>query len=41
VLHEYFARHVSINSFVETALRSEGRGEIHRWVPRWGERPTL
>lgn len=41
VLHHYLARHVSINSFVETALRSEGRGEISRWVPQWGARPTL
>lgn len=41
VLHHYFTRYVSINSFVETALRSESRGEINRWMPRWGARPTL
>jgi type VI secretion system protein ImpG len=41
VLAQFFARHVSINSFTETALRSLGRGEIHRWVPQWGVRPTL
>jgi type VI secretion system protein ImpG len=41
VLDEYFARHVSINSFTETVLRSENRGEINRWVPHWGARPTL
>jgi type VI secretion system protein ImpG len=41
VLSEYFARHVSINSFTETVLRSETRGEINRWVPQWGTRPTL
>jgi type VI secretion system protein ImpG len=41
VLSEYFARHVSINSFTETALVAEGRGELHRWVARWGARPTL
>ena len=41
VLHHYLTRHVSINSFVETVLRSEGRGEVNRWEPRWGERPTL
>jgi type VI secretion system protein ImpG len=41
VLDRYFARHVSINSFTETVLRSEGRGEINRWVPQWGARPTL
>jgi type VI secretion system protein ImpG len=41
VLDRYFARHVSINSFTETVLRSENRGEINRWVPQWGARPTL
>ena len=41
VLERYFARHVSINSFTETVLRSESRGEVHRWVPPWGARPTL
>jgi type VI secretion system protein ImpG len=41
VLNEYFARHVSINAFSETVLTSEGRGEIHRWVPQPGARPTL
>jgi type VI secretion system protein ImpG len=41
VLERYFARHVSINSFTETVLRSETRGEINRWVPQWGTRPTL
>jgi type VI secretion system protein ImpG len=41
VLAQFFSRYVSINSFTETALRSLGRGEIHRWVPQWGVRPTL
>jgi type VI secretion system protein ImpG len=41
VLHRFFARYVTINSFTETVLRSEGRGEISRWVPQWGARPTL
>jgi type VI secretion system protein ImpG len=41
VLDHYFARHVSINSFTETVLRSERRGEINRWTPQWGARPTL
>src|SRR5688572_7513296 len=41
VLNHYFARYVSINSFTETALRSLGRGEINRWMPQWGARPTL
>jgi type VI secretion system protein ImpG len=41
VLDRYFAKHVSLNAFTETILRSEGRGEINRWVPQWGARPTL
>jgi type VI secretion system protein ImpG len=41
VLAQFFSRYVSINSFTETALRSVSRGEIHRWVPQWGARPTL
>jgi type VI secretion system protein ImpG len=41
VLNQYFARYVSINSFTETVLRSDTRGEINRWGPRWGARPTL
>jgi type VI secretion system protein ImpG len=41
VLDRYFARHVSINSFTETVLRSEHRGEINRWGQQWGARPTL
>ena len=41
VLDRYFARHVSINSFTETVLRSENRGEISRWAPQPGARPTL
>jgi type VI secretion system protein ImpG len=41
VLDRYFARHVSINSFTETVLRADGRGEINRWGVQWGARPTL
>jgi type VI secretion system protein ImpG len=41
VLDRCFARHVSINSFTETVLRSENRGEINRWGQQWGARPTL
>ena len=41
VLERFFSRYVSINSFTETVLRSHGRGEISRWVPQWGLRPTL
>jgi type VI secretion system protein ImpG len=41
VLDQYFARYVSINSVTETVLRSQSRGEISRWMPHWGGRPTL
>ena len=41
VLSHYFSRYVSLNSFTETVLRTLGRGEINRWVPQWGARPTL
>jgi type VI secretion system protein ImpG len=41
VLDRFFARHVSINSFTETVVRSERLGEISRWIPQWGTRPTL
>lgn len=41
VLQQFLARHASINSFVEVVLRSASRGEIHRWMPAWGKRPTL
>src|SRR4029079_441223 len=38
VLDRYFARYVSINSATETVLRSDSRGEIHRWTPTWRTR---
>jgi type VI secretion system protein ImpG len=41
VLARFFSRYVSINSFTETVLRSQSRGEINRWMPQWGARPTL
>jgi len=41
VLERHFARYVSINSVTELVLRSQSRGEINRWTPNWGTRPTL
>jgi type VI secretion system protein ImpG len=41
VLDRYFARHVSINSFTETVLRTDARREINRWTLEAGARPTL
>lgn len=41
VLARFFARHVSLNSFTETRLRSASRGEITCWRPRCGDRAIL
>jgi type VI protein secretion system component VasA len=41
VLERYFARHVSMNGFTETRLRSPARGEILIGKPMMGVRPTL
>lgn len=41
VLERFFARHASINSFVETQLHSMTRGEIKQWPVRTGSRQTL
>jgi type VI secretion system protein ImpG len=41
VLDRYFARHVSINTFTETVMRSDARPDIGRWAQQWGTRPTL
>jgi type VI secretion system protein ImpG len=40
VLEEFFARHVSINTFTETALSSLQRGRIASWPSRIGRRPV-
>ncbi len=40
VLERFFARYCSINSFTETALRSD-RGELMRWPATIGRRPVL
>jgi type VI secretion system protein ImpG len=39
VLDRFLARHVSINSFVETTLNSASRGKVHTWPVRYGNRP--
>lgn len=41
VLEQFFARYVSMNSFTETVIRSEERGEVMRWIPKVGQRPVL
>ena len=37
VLERFFARHVALNTFSETALRTAARGEVMRWPARLGE----
>ena len=41
VLRHYFARHASLNSFVEAVLKVVGRGEVMRWPTRAGARPVI
>ncbi|MEO0761030.1 MAG: type VI secretion system baseplate subunit TssF [Pseudomonadota bacterium] len=41
VLERFFARYVTINSFTETVLVSEQRGEVIRFAPRSGTGPLL
>jgi type VI secretion system protein ImpG len=36
VMDEFFARYVSLNSFTETVLRTDERGEVMRWPTRIG-----
>jgi type VI secretion system protein ImpG len=38
VLEKFLSRHVSINSFTQTVLHSETRGEVARWPARTGMR---
>ncbi|QDF99473.1 type VI secretion system ImpG/VasA family protein [Azoarcus sp. DD4] len=41
VMEHFLARHASLNSFTQTALRSLTRGLIMRWEPRCGKRAIL
>ena len=41
VLEHFFARHAGINSFTQMSLITPQRGEVTRWPPRLGARPTL
>ena len=41
VLAEFFARYVSLNSFTETVIRTQQRGEIMRWKPQIGKRQLI
>ena len=39
VVERFFAKYVSINSFTETVVVSQQRGEVMRWPTRIGNRP--
>lgn len=41
VLERFFARHVSMNGFTETRMRSQTRGDILMGRPRCGSKPIL
>jgi type VI secretion system protein ImpG len=41
VLAQFFARYVSLNSFTETVLISQRRGEVMRWPSLIGKRHIL
>lgn len=41
VLDRFLADYTHINSFTETVLRSDSRGEVMRWPPRSGTGPVL
>jgi type VI secretion system protein ImpG len=41
VLEQFFARYVALNSFTETVIHSQQRGEIMRWPAQVGRQPIL
>ena len=41
VLEQFFSRYVSLNSFTETVIRSQQRGDIIRWPAHPGKRPII
>jgi len=41
VLEQFFSKHVAINSFTETVIKSKQRGEIIRWPARTGKKEIL
>lgn len=41
VLEQFFAKYVSMNSFTETVIRTQQRGEIMRWPSQMGKRHLL
>jgi type VI secretion system protein ImpG len=41
VLEQFFAKYVSLNSFTETVVKTQQRGEIMRWPAQMGKRQIL
>lgn len=41
VLEQFFAKYASINSFTETVLKTQQRGEVMRWPTTLGQRTAL
>lgn len=41
VLEQFFAKYVSLNSFTETVIKTQQRGEIMRWPAQMGKRQIL
>ena len=41
VLDQFLAKYVSLNSFTETVIRTQQRGEIMRWPAQMGKRHLL
>lgn len=41
VLERFFSEYASINSFTETIINSDSRGEIKKWPPRTGKKRNL
>lgn len=41
VLSEFFSRYVTVNSFVETVVRTDKRGEVCRWKAKIGMRHSM
>ncbi|HEV2392513.1 MAG TPA: type VI secretion system baseplate subunit TssF [Verrucomicrobiae bacterium] len=41
VLEQFLAKYVSLNSFTETVIRTQQRGEIMRWPSQMGKRQIL
>jgi len=41
VLEQFFARYVSLNSFTETVIKSQQRGEVMRWKAQIGRRQLI